>query len=108
LTFPLGHAAADGTFDRSRPRRHLRARSCGCRDLAAEGWREIITARSLARARVEAAHFFASAQAKFSGPIEAQRHPHLHDRASQEAARQAVVHVSGVDFSSAAALNAVP
>ncbi len=44
--------------------------------------------------------FFASAQGKFSGPIEAQRHPHLHDRASQEAAWQAVVRVSGVDFSS--------
>ncbi len=44
--------------------------------------------------------FFASAQGKFSGPIEAQRHPHLHDRASQEAAWQAVVKVSGVDFSS--------
>ena len=43
--------------------------------------------------------FFASAQGKFSGPIEAQRHPHLHDRASQEAAWQAVVKVSGVDFS---------
>ena len=42
--------------------------------------------------------FFASAQGKFSGPIEAQRHPHLHDRASQEAAWQAVVKVSGVDF----------
>ena len=46
--------------------------------------------------------FFASAQGKFSGPIEAQRHPHLLDRASQEAAWQAVVKVSGVDFSSAA------
>ncbi len=46
--------------------------------------------------------FFASAQGKFSGPIEAQRHPHLHDRASQEAAWEAVVKVSGVDFSSAA------
>jgi hypothetical protein len=43
--------------------------------------------------------FFASAQGKFSGPIEAQRHPHLHDRASQEAAWQAVVKVSGVDYS---------
>jgi len=43
--------------------------------------------------------FFASAQGKFSGPIEAQRHPHLHDRASQEAAWEAVVEVSGVDFS---------
>jgi NAD(P)-dependent dehydrogenase (short-subunit alcohol dehydrogenase family) len=43
--------------------------------------------------------FFASAQGKFSGPIEAQRHPHLHDRASQEAAWQAVVKVSGVDLS---------
>ena len=46
--------------------------------------------------------FFASAHGKFSGPIEAQRQPHLHDRASQEAAWQAVVKVSGVDFSSAA------
>ena len=43
--------------------------------------------------------FFASAQGKFSGPIEAQRHPHLLDRASQEAAWQAVVKVSGIDFS---------
>ena len=42
--------------------------------------------------------FFASAQGKFTGPIEAQRHPHLHDRASQEAAWQAVVKVSGADF----------
>jgi NAD(P)-dependent dehydrogenase (short-subunit alcohol dehydrogenase family) len=51
--------------------------------------------------------FFASAQGKFSGPIEAQRHPHLHDRANQEAAWQAVVKVSGVDFSSVAPLSAV-
>jgi hypothetical protein len=43
--------------------------------------------------------FFASAQGKFTGPIEAMRHPHLHDRASQEAAWQAVVKVSGADFS---------
>jgi NAD(P)-dependent dehydrogenase (short-subunit alcohol dehydrogenase family) len=43
--------------------------------------------------------FFASAQGKFSGPIVAQRHPHLLDRASQEAAWQAVVKVSGADFS---------
>ena len=42
--------------------------------------------------------FFASAQGKFTGPIEAQRQPHLHDRASQEAAWQAVVKVSGADF----------
>ena len=35
--------------------------------------------------------FFASAQGKFSGPNEAQRQPHLHDRASQEAAWKAVV-----------------
>ena len=48
--------------------------------------------------------FFASAQGKFSGPIEAQRHPHLHDRASQEAAWQAVVKVSGVDLSQRASL----
>ena len=42
--------------------------------------------------------FFASAQGKFSGPIEAQRHPHILDGANQEAAWQAVVNVSGVDF----------
>ena len=44
--------------------------------------------------------FFASAKGKFSGPIEVQRQPHLHDRANQEAAWQAVVKVSGVDLSS--------
>ena len=43
--------------------------------------------------------FFASAKGKFSGPIEVQRQPHLYDRASQEAAWQAVVKVSGVDLS---------
>ena len=51
--------------------------------------------------------FFASARGKFTGPIEAQRHPHLHDRASQEAAWQAVVKVSGVDLHSAAPLSEV-
>ena len=43
--------------------------------------------------------FFASAKGKFSGPIEVQSQPHLHDHASQEAAWQAVVKVSGVDLS---------
>jgi len=43
--------------------------------------------------------FFASAKGKFSGPMEVQRQPHLHDRATQEAAWQAVVKVSGVDLS---------
>src|SRR6201995_4479756 len=43
--------------------------------------------------------FFASAKGKFSGPIEVQLQPHLHDRANQEAAWQAVVKVSGVDLS---------
>ncbi|WP_419816564.1 SDR family NAD(P)-dependent oxidoreductase [Glacieibacterium sp.] len=42
--------------------------------------------------------FFASAKGKFSGPMELQRQPHLHDRGSQEAAWQAVVRVSGVDL----------
>jgi NAD(P)-dependent dehydrogenase (short-subunit alcohol dehydrogenase family) len=42
--------------------------------------------------------FFASAEGKFSGPIEAQRHPHLHDGAFQEAAWQAIVNVSGVNL----------
>jgi len=46
--------------------------------------------------------FFDSPPKKFTGPIEAMRHPHLHDRASREAAWQAFVRVSGVDFSSAA------
>jgi len=44
--------------------------------------------------------FFASAPKKMTGPIEAMRHPHFHDRANQEAAWQAVVNVSGSDFSS--------
>jgi len=43
--------------------------------------------------------FFASAKGKFSGPMEVQRQPHLHDRGNQEAAWQAVAKVSGVDFS---------
>jgi hypothetical protein len=43
--------------------------------------------------------FFASAPRKLTGPIEAMRHPHFHDRASQEATWQAVVSVSGVDLS---------
>jgi NAD(P)-dependent dehydrogenase (short-subunit alcohol dehydrogenase family) len=51
--------------------------------------------------------FFASAKGKFSGPIEVQREPHLHDRANQEAAWQAVVKVSGVDLSHPASLSAV-
>jgi NAD(P)-dependent dehydrogenase (short-subunit alcohol dehydrogenase family) len=42
--------------------------------------------------------FFASAKGKFSGPMEVQPQPHLYDRASQEAAWQAVVKVSGVDL----------
>ena len=50
--------------------------------------------------------FFASAPKKLTGPIEAMRHPHLHERANQEAAWQAVVKVSGVDFSSAPSLSA--
>jgi len=49
--------------------------------------------------------FFASAEGKFSGPMELQRQPHLYDRASQEAAWQAVVNVSGVDLPSRAALS---
>jgi hypothetical protein len=39
--------------------------------------------------------------------MELQREPHLHDRASQEAAWQAVVKVSGVDLSRPATLSAV-
>ena len=44
--------------------------------------------------------FFASAKGKFTGPIEAQRQPHLLDRDSQEAAFQAVAKVSVLDFAS--------
>lgn len=51
--------------------------------------------------------FFASTKGKFSGPIEVQSEPHLHDRASQEAAWQAVVKVSGADLSRPASLSAV-
>ena len=50
---------------------------------------------------------FASAKGEFSGPMELQREPHLHVRASQEAAWQAVVKVSGVDLSHPASLSAV-
>lgn len=51
--------------------------------------------------------FFASAPKKLTGPIEAMRHPHFHDRANQEAAWQAVVKVSGVDLSYPAPLSTV-
>jgi NAD(P)-dependent dehydrogenase (short-subunit alcohol dehydrogenase family) len=47
--------------------------------------------------------FFASAKGKFTGPIEAQRQPHLLDRDNQEAAWQAVVKVSVLDCASTAA-----
>ncbi len=43
--------------------------------------------------------FFASPPKKLTGPIEAMRQPHFHDRANQEAAWQAVVKVTGVDLS---------
>lgn len=43
--------------------------------------------------------FFASAPKRLAGPIEAMRHPHLHDRVNQEAAWKAIVRVSGADFS---------
>ena len=43
--------------------------------------------------------FFASAPKKLTGPMEAMRHPHLLDRANQEAAWQAIVRVSDVDLS---------
>ena len=42
--------------------------------------------------------FYASAQGKFSGPMELQHQPHLLDSANQEAAWQAVVNVSGIDL----------
>ncbi|KAK7960416.1 short-chain dehydrogenase/reductase SDR [Apiospora saccharicola] len=51
--------------------------------------------------------FFASAPKKFTGPLEAMRHPHFHDRVNQEAAWQAVVKVSGVDLSYPAPLSVV-
>jgi len=43
--------------------------------------------------------FFASAPKKLTGPVEAMRHPHLHDRTNQEAAWQAVVKVSKINLS---------
>ena len=41
--------------------------------------------------------FFCSVPKKMTGPIEIMRHPHLHDRASQDALWQAVVKASGID-----------
>ncbi len=41
--------------------------------------------------------FFASPPKKFTGPLEMMQQPHLHDHANQEAAWEAIVHVSGVD-----------
>ena len=69
------------------------------------------TPETAARRYLQASHFgtdvsgqfFASAKGKFTGPIEAQRQPHLLDRASQEAAWEAVVKVAVLDFSAAAA-----
>ena len=52
--------------------------------------------------------FFASPPKKMTGPMEAMRQPHFHDRASQEAAWQAVVKVSGVDLPSPATGSVVP
>ena len=51
--------------------------------------------------------FFASPPKKMTGPIEAMRHPHFHDRANQEAAWQALVEVSGADLSPPTSLRAV-
>ena len=51
--------------------------------------------------------FFASAPKKLTGPIEAMRQPHLHDRANQEAAWQAIVKVSGADWTGPASLTPV-
>jgi hypothetical protein len=51
--------------------------------------------------------FFASAQGKFSGPIEVQRQPHLYDHDSQESAWQAVAKISGFDLAHPASLSAV-
>jgi hypothetical protein len=42
--------------------------------------------------------FHASAPGKVSGPLQVMKHPHFHDRASQDAAWKAVVNVSGVPF----------
>lgn len=51
--------------------------------------------------------FFASAPGKLTGPMEEMLQPHLHDLASQEAAWQAVVEVSGADWSHQAPLRQV-
>ena len=68
------------------------------------------TPETAARRYLQASHFgtdvsgqfFASAKGKFTGPIEAQSQPHLLDRASQEAAWEAVAKVSVLDFASTA------
>jgi hypothetical protein len=55
----------------------------------------------------ESGQFFASARGKFSGPMELQPQPHLHDRGNQEAAWHAIVEVSGVELSYPASVSAV-
>ena len=73
------------------------------------------TPEAAARRYIQASDFgnevsgqlFASAPGKLTGPIEAMRQPHLHDRANQEAAWQAVVAVSGIDWSQPASLSTV-
>lgn len=52
--------------------------------------------------------FFASPPKKVTGPLEAMQHPHFHDRDNQEAAWQAVVKISGIDFAPAAQQQALP
>ena len=51
--------------------------------------------------------FFASPPKKLTGPIEAMRHPHLHDRVNQEAAWKAIVKVSGAEFHHPGSLSAM-
>jgi hypothetical protein len=62
---------------------------------------EIAASRYLQASEFEtdvSGQFFASAQGKFSGPMEVQLQPHLLDGANQEAAWLAVANVSGVNF----------
>jgi NAD(P)-dependent dehydrogenase (short-subunit alcohol dehydrogenase family) len=51
--------------------------------------------------------FFASAPKKVTGPMEAMRQPHFHDRENQDAAWQAIGEVSGVVWSDPASFGVV-
>jgi NADP-dependent 3-hydroxy acid dehydrogenase YdfG len=71
MTYTLNHEDAHGTFDRTRHRRHLRARHAAARLPAAKGYREVIvTGRSLAQIKETAAQLAAETKRQVFTPLE--------------------------------------